>query len=191
LNVHDYDVMNWLLGTPRTVYARGWESKPGSWDYMLTLIDYGDSRASVEGSEMQPSDYPFTMTLKVLCERGAVEFSFKAGGVSVEMGGGTQLRVYEPGRAYTLPSETGDAYERQVAYFCDCVRNNRAPERGTPEQARLAVEVSNAARKSLETGKVVKITGKAVGRKRAKVVELAERDEASEIRDEPSEELPI
>lgn len=190
LSIHDYDALNWLLGIPRTVYARGWESKKNSWDYMMTLIDYGDSRAFVEGSELQPPDYPFSMSLKVLCERGAVEFSFKAGGVSVEMGGGgTQLTVYEPGKAYPLAAPGRDGYEAQSAYFLDCIRQNRAPERGTAEQARLAVQVANAARRSLETGKVVKVKVKDTPRARKKKV--AKGDVPGMMQSQPSEELPI
>ena len=60
-------------------------------------------------------------------------------------------------RASPTPSQgkPGDAYENQAAYFVDCVRNGRKPALGTPEQARLAVQTSEAARRSLETGAVV------------------------------------
>jgi hypothetical protein len=43
-----------------------------------------------------PEGYPFTAALKVLREGGVVEFMFRAGGVSVEMGGTSSLVVYEP-----------------------------------------------------------------------------------------------
>lgn len=155
LMIHDIDALNWLLGTPKTIYARGWESKPGSWDHMHAVLDYGDSHAFIEASEFMPAEYPFTMTLKVLCERGSVEFGFRAGGVSVEMGGGgTSLMVYEHGKQYKLEAKPGDAYEAQIAYFVECVRTDRPPVQGTAEQGRLAVALSLAARESLESGKV-------------------------------------
>lgn len=157
LLVHDLDALNWIFGKPQTVYARGRETTRGSWDHMLTVVDYGKAQGLIEGSEFLPPGYPFTMTLHVLCERGRVEFSFRAGGVSVEMGGGASLTAYEAERAYPLESEIGDAYERQAAYFVDCVQNRRQPELGTPAQARLAVAMSNAARESLEKGKVVPV----------------------------------
>jgi len=104
-----------------------------------------------------PKDYPFSCGLKVLCEGGVIEFSFQAGGVSVEMGGGSTLIVHEPGKAYPLEGKPGDAYENQTAYFVDCVREGHVPTLGTPEQARLAVRTANAARESFETGAVVTI----------------------------------
>lgn len=157
LCVHDFDVLNWVFGTPKSVYARGKELKPGLWNDVHALVDYGGVEGLVEGSEFMPQGYPFTATLKVLCEGGVVEYLFRAGGVSVEMGGGSSLMVHEGGKAYALPSPVGDAYESQAAYIVECVRKGVKPVLGTPEQARLAVAAANAARQSLESGMVVSL----------------------------------
>ena len=157
LSVHDFDVMNWVLGTPRTAYGRGREARPGLWNDIHAVIDYGDANGFVEGSEFMPEGYPFSCGLKVLCEGGLVEFAFRAGGVSVEMGGGSTLMVHESGKAYPLAPKPGDAYENQTAYFVDCVREGRTPTLGTPEQAQLAVRTADAVRRSFETGEVVAI----------------------------------
>lgn len=157
LSVHDFDVMNWVLGTPKTAYGRGREARPGLWNDIHALIDYGSASGVVEGSEFMPEGYPFTCGLKVLCEAGIVEFLFRAGGVSVEMGGGSSLVVYENGKSYPLEPKPGDAYENQIAAFVDCIRGGRAPALGTAEQARLAVRTADAVRESFETGAVVAI----------------------------------
>jgi predicted dehydrogenase len=154
LCVHDFDALNWLFGTPKSVYARGRELKPGLWNDIHALVDYGGINAFVEGSEFMPQGYPFTAAMKVLCEGGVIEFLFRAGGVSVEMGGGASLLVHEAGKAHPVTAKPGDAYENQAAYFADCVQKGIKPALGTPEQARLAVATANAARRSLETGKV-------------------------------------
>ena len=155
LSVHDFDVLNWIFGAPKSVYARGRELKPGLWNHVHTIVDYGVAEGLVEGSEFMPEGYPFTAALKVLCEGGVIEFMFRAEGVSVEMGGGNSLVVYEPGKKYALDAKPGDAYENQAAYFVDCVRKGGLPSIGTPAQARLAVLTAEAARRSLETGTVV------------------------------------
>jgi predicted dehydrogenase len=160
--IHDLDVLNWIFGQPVSVYARGQQSAPGMWDHVLAVVDYGAAAGSIEGSELPPPGYPFTATLSVLCERGRVEYVFRAGGVSVEMGGGVNpLMVYEPGAAYPLdaPGSGSDAWGLEVAHFVECVRTGRAPAVGTPQQARLAVAMANAARLSLETGQVVQVPG--------------------------------
>lgn len=159
LMIHDLDALNWAFGQPRTIYARGQEAKPGLWNHILAIVDYGAAQGSIEGSEFLPTGYPFSMAFKVLCERGVAEFAFRAGGVSVEMGGGSSLVVYEPNRAYQpdVPGAGEDAYTAQIAYFVDCVRNGRTPEAGAPQQARLAVHMANAARQSLESGDVIRL----------------------------------
>jgi UDP-N-acetylglucosamine 3-dehydrogenase len=155
LMIHDFDALNWVMGKPKSIYARGQQAAPGLWNHIHSLVDYGGAHAFAEGSEMMPKDYPFSCGLSVLCEGGKVEFSFKAGGVSVEMGGGSQLIVYEPGHSYKPDVPAGDPYERQAAYFVDCVRNNQPPARSGSVGGRLGVKMANAARQSLETGAVV------------------------------------
>jgi len=158
LQIHDLDTLNWLFGTPKSVYARGQRGAPGGWDHVLTLVDYGEVGCLAEGSVMMPDGYPFTMTLRVLCETGTVEFTFRAGGTGVETGSdsGTSLMIYETGvEPRPLPAPGGDAFEAEVAYFVECVREKRLPERCTPEQGRLAVKTALAAREALETDQVI------------------------------------
>jgi UDP-N-acetylglucosamine 3-dehydrogenase len=160
LQVHDLDTLNWLFGTPQTIYSRGQKGMFGGWDHALTLVDYGEVKAFAEGTILMPDGYPFTMTLWVLCEKGSVEYTFRAGGTGVETGtsSGTSLMVYEAGQdPRSLSAPGGDGYESQVAAFVECVRTGRAPEQGTMEQGRLAVQTSLAARRSLETGEVVRL----------------------------------
>jgi predicted dehydrogenase len=155
LCVHDFDVLNWIFGAPKSVFARGRELKPGLWNHVQATMDYDGAEGFVEGSEFMPEGFPFTAALRVLCEGGVVEYTFKAGGVSVEMGGVNSLVVYEPGKTYALQAKPGDAYQNQAEYFIACVRNGVLPTIGAPSQAKLAVRTSEAARQSLETGSVV------------------------------------
>jgi len=130
LNIHDLDALNWLFGTPKTVFALGQRSpESGGWDL-----------------------------LAVLCERGSVEFSFRAGGEQVDSrdAGGSSLLVFEQGKPpETLETQGGDAYAREVATFVESVRSGQPPQQGTPQQGRLAVATALAARESIESGKII------------------------------------
>lgn len=154
LLVHDFDQMNWLLGRPRSVFAR--EPAPG---HVLAVVEYDDASGVGEGSMRMPRSYPFSSNIRVLCERGVAEYAFSA--APAEDGGNIGaptaprgLLLYPPGgRPTTVPVESGDPWGPELEYFVECVETGREPEHGTGEQARDALRVALAANRSLESGR--------------------------------------
>jgi predicted dehydrogenase len=159
LSIHDLDMLNWLFGPPRQVYARGIKNMNGDWGHVVTQVDYAMVLASAEASYQMPADFPFTASLRVVCEKGVVEYLFRAGGGSFEQGQPEHyLKLHEPGKPnQSLPFEPGDGFEREIACFVDCVRTGQTPRLGTPGQARLAVQTALAARTSLEQGRAISL----------------------------------
>jgi predicted dehydrogenase len=103
---------------------------------------------------MMPESYPFSSRLEVLCENGSLEYAFRAGGRSVEMGAGTnELTLFpDDGDPMLLTPSQTDPYAAECAYFVDCIQQNVPADRATPADALLALAVALAARKSLERG---------------------------------------
>jgi len=153
--IHDYDALNWILGTPQAVVGRGvTNTRSGGYDQVQVMIDYGSASGQVDGGMMMPESYPFTSALHVLCEAGAFEYTFRAGGRSVEMGGGVNELVYYPndGAPQTVTVEQQDPYLGELAAFVGCVRDDSPVTRGTPEDARLALKVGMAAQQAVASG---------------------------------------
>jgi predicted dehydrogenase len=151
--IHDYDALNWVFGSPVAVTATGRKNpRSGGWDQVQVMIDYGAASALVDGGMMMPESYPFTSTLHVLCETGALEYHFRAGGRSVEMGGGINDLTLFPneGDPKRLPMPQQDPYTAEIAYFLECIRTGRSATRATPADARLALQIALAARTSIE-----------------------------------------
>jgi hypothetical protein len=64
------------------------------------------------------------------------------------------LRVFpREGGPETVPVESADPWGPEIEYFVSCLGAGRHPEQGTGEQARLALLVSLAANRSLESGR--------------------------------------
>jgi predicted dehydrogenase len=150
--IHDYDALNWILGRPRSVTGRGrLNDRSRGYDQVQVMIDYGDASALVDGGMMMPESYAFTAVLHVLCERGAFEYTFRAGGRSVEMGAGVNELRFLPdaGEPQVLTVEQHDPYWTEIAYFLDCVRHGKAAERATPADARAALQVALAAKQAV------------------------------------------
>jgi predicted dehydrogenase len=154
LLIHDFDQMNWLLGTPRSVYARAPEP-----NHVVAVVEYDGASAVAEGSMAMPKAYPFSSNIRVLCENGVAEYGFSAapaedGGNIGASDSARGLRLYpRGGDAVTVPVESADPWGPEIAYFVECIENGRKPEQGTGEQARAALAVSLAAARSLETGR--------------------------------------
>ena len=154
LAIHDFDQLNWLLGEPRRVFARA--SRPG---HLVATVEYDRAHGVVEGSMLMPKTYPFSSNIRVLCERGVAEYGFSA--APAEDGGNIGasdtlrgLRLYPAeGEPTTVDVESADPWRPEIAYFVECVEQRREPEHGTGEQAKKALLVSLAAKRSLETGR--------------------------------------
>jgi predicted dehydrogenase len=154
LLIHDFDQMNWLLGTPRRVYARA--PVPG---HVLAVVDYDGAQGLAEGSMAMPRSYPFSSNVRVLGEDGVAEYAFSA--APAEDGGNIGasaaprgLRLYPSGGdPVTVPVASADPWGPEIAYFVECVEQGRAPEQGTGRQARQALAVSLTAARSLESGR--------------------------------------
>jgi predicted dehydrogenase len=152
--IHDFDALNWVLGTPVAVTARGvLNPRSGGYDQVQVMIEYADGRSAlVDGGMMMPDSYPFTSSMQLLCERGAVEYHFHAGGRSVEMGQGLNVLTLYPaeGDPKVVEPKQVDPYEAELAYFVDCIRKGTPATRAAPADARLALAVSLAARRALD-----------------------------------------
>lgn len=167
LHIHDLDQFAWLAGPPQVIFAGGLMNELDAVQSVwTTCLDHPNGAVSfAQGSLTMPASYPFTMTLTVACERGTVEFNSRLT---------PSLSVYpadgEPEHPQ-VPDLTGGAqsaeavgniqelggYFAEIRYFVDCVEQNRWPDVVTPEDARLALAMCLAARKSAQKGKPVRL----------------------------------
>jgi predicted dehydrogenase len=155
LMIHDFDQMNALLGTPRSVYAS--EPQPG---HVHAVVEYADGGSGIaEGSMAMPRSYPFSSDIRVLGERGVAEYAFSAAPVEGEGNIGASssargLRIH-PVEAEMHVEEvaSADPWGPEIEYFVSCLEQGRQPDQGTGEQALWALKVSLAANRSLASGR--------------------------------------
>lgn len=159
--IHDYDAANWVLGIPRQVFAFGpMTASSGGRDQAQVMVIYEGASALIDGGWTMPGSYPFTSRFEVLCENGAVEYHFRAGGRSLEEGEPTNTLIVYPNNASEpelIEVRQADPYERECAYFVECIRSRAPANRSTPVDAMVAMRVARAARDSAEHGESVTI----------------------------------
>jgi predicted dehydrogenase len=135
LLVHDFDVLNWLLGPPRAVRAQ--RLGPA---HLIAHVEHELGLGTVEGSHDLPASLPFRAGLRLDCELGTAEARYEEAGISVSF----------PGETIDLSGD--DAYARELAAFAACVERGEAPLDGTGAQARQALAVSLAVNRALASG---------------------------------------
>ncbi|MHB0911957.1 MAG: Gfo/Idh/MocA family protein [Armatimonadota bacterium] len=160
LHIHDLDYINYLVGLPKKVDARGTDSLNSilttGWEHE------GGAKSYAEGTFELAPGFPFNMALLVACEGATFKF---------DMSASPSLMVYPfEGEAYApeLPkpnigasTETSGnisdlgGYYNEIKYFIDCVKSGREPEVVTPKDAREAVRVCLAVTESAKTDQVV------------------------------------
>ena len=161
LMVHDFDTLSALLGAPRRVFARALRSGPyGAAQHCHAVVEFAGGEAIVEGGLMQPDSYPFSSNLRVLCERGVVEYPFSAappadGGGNI--GGVDQaanrLRVHPAdGPLRLVDVVSADPWAGQVAAVVGWLERGESPSAATGAQATVALRIALAANRSLASG---------------------------------------
>jgi predicted dehydrogenase len=166
LHIHDLDQFAWLAGPPKTIFAGGLMNESGAMQSVWTTCTHADGIVSfAQGSELLPSNYPFTMTLTVCCEKGTIEFNSRLS---------PALTVYPVDREPehpAIPDLTGGTtstetagniaqlggYFAEIKYFVDCIEQNRNPDVVNAADARLALAMCLAARKSALKSKPISL----------------------------------
>lgn len=147
LHIHDTDVVNWVFGRPKSVSTLGYTKITGELDHLITRYHYDDIPiVTAEGSWCMADGFGFNMQYTVNFERATAVYDFSAK---------EPLTIYEGGKssAATLDSEMG--YALEIAYFLDCIRKSRRPEKVTLRDGAEAIRIVEAEVQSARSGKPV------------------------------------
>lgn len=150
LHIHDTDFVQFCFGTPQAVFSRGYRKETNQIDHLTTHYLYdGGPMVVAEGGWAMSKGFGFQMQYTINFERATAVFHFD---------GKDNLRLCEPGkepRMVELSEGMGYAYE--IAYFLDCIKNNRRPDTVTLDQAAESVRIVEAENRSIAEGQVVKL----------------------------------
>jgi predicted dehydrogenase len=155
VQIHDLDYLTWLFGEPLRVQSHGlYDEGHGGWMHMNSRVNYaGGTVGHVQASWGFPAQYPFTMTIRVLCEGGALEWNFKAGQLLETRDAMPPLMVYRDTSSYRVEDiDPADPFVLQWQYFLDCIEHDRQIVRATLDEARMALSLAIASIESARDG---------------------------------------
>jgi predicted dehydrogenase len=153
--IHDFDIAAALLGPAREVTAVA----AADGRHVNALVAHQRGDAAVEGSHAMPSSYPFTASLRVLCDGGVLEHGFVtgAGDEVADDEAASVLAIHPAAGEARRFHESIDPWAAQIAHFLDCVETGAEPRDGSFAQARAALAVALAARRSIAAGEPVAV----------------------------------
>jgi len=148
LHVHDTDIVQYYFGIPKAVSSRGYSKVTGEIDHVITQYHYDDvPLVTAEGGWVMAEGFGFKMQYTVNFERATATFEFD---------GENHLMLYEPGKKpqeLNVGSETG--YEREIAYFLNCVQKNEKPSVVTLDDAVNSLKIVEAENESIASGRPI------------------------------------
>ncbi len=158
--IHDADLMLWLAGAkPVSVYCQ--EVHPGPCKHpdaawAMIRLDSG-AVAVVESIWHLPDTTPYQIDarMEIIGTEGAIYINCGEAGLEIHDSSGPKM----PDTMY-WPRVCGERFgilRAEFRYFANCIIEGRTPDRSTPEESRLVVQLIHAAEESSRTGKVVKI----------------------------------
>ena len=76
IQLHDVDYCCYLFGKVAKVYALGYQNKKGAWNNLNTSLKFENgANISIAACQEMSENYPFTMHLRLLGDKGTIEFS--------------------------------------------------------------------------------------------------------------------
>jgi UDP-N-acetylglucosamine 3-dehydrogenase len=158
VQIHDLDYLTWIFGTPVKIRSDGiFNEKFGGWSHMNSHIAFMNGLyGNVHAGWGLPSSYPFTVTLRIVCEKGTVEWNFSAGKLLEQRDHEAPLVVYKNDSAHIVEEiDRRDPYFLQWRYFIDCIEHSQDIKRATLEDGRTALQLALASIESAKEKKEV------------------------------------
>jgi predicted dehydrogenase len=149
LHIHDTDFIQYCFGKPDAVFTRGYARNTNQLDHVATQYLYKSIPLVVaEGGWAMAPGFGFQMQYTVNFERATAVF---------DMAAEEQLVLIANGERKAIKVKDGMGYQHEIAYFVNCIRKGVRPQQVEPASAALSVKIVEAERKSVQSGKPVKV----------------------------------
>ena len=153
LHIHDVDYIQHLFGIPNEVSASACGFRGSDQNHIVSNYYYRSRKnllVTAEGGWLYAPGFGFTMQFRIHMEKATMTFG---------MGADPDLAVHPlKGKSRKPRVARGDGYQRELAYFVDCIRKGKKPKVVTPESSAANLRIIEAELKSAAAnGKPVKV----------------------------------
>lgn len=150
LHIHDVDFVQYCFGMPQAVQTVGYKKVTSEWDHVITRYEFDGDDAPVvmaEGCWCMSPGFPFSMAFTVNFENATAVF---------DMSKDKPLTVYRPDvDPETIDPGNAAGYDLEIAYFIECIKENRKPVTVTLRDAANTIRICEAEAQSAASGQSV------------------------------------
>lgn len=142
MQIHDMDFLIWVFGEPVFIDSCGvYKKELGGWSHINTILKFkNDVNGFINAGWDMAEGFPFTMVLRVVCEKGVIEWIYRSEKGYKGREKKFPLIIYKSdGSNYEVNVEKADPYYREWEYFINCITNNQQVKNSTFEDARLSL----------------------------------------------------
>jgi len=136
LSIHDIDFAQYALGAPKSVSAV-WKQMADNNEYISSELVYDGFSAQITGSWYKADNFPFSANYIAVFENGYI----KCDGDIIKNGERVSLDMGDTSEDTGINLSGADGYADEIAYFVDCIKTGRKPQKVTPESSKYSVEL--------------------------------------------------
>ena len=125
LMIHEFDFINWLLGTPDGISAHGHPNKESE-SLVIANLNYKDTLVEIQSSSMMPKSYAFTVGYEAIFENAVIEYTEKC----YESGTEISCKLYTNSTVTDIELDNKNCYEESIKHVLDCCNKNIPTELG-------------------------------------------------------------
>ena len=155
LTLHDIDFLHYLLGKPVSVYSAGARNADCNYNDVMNIFKFeSGANAIVDGSLGMTAGYPFTMRMRVLGDKGTLEFQYIAG-VNIGPESVSSLTWYRSGgKSEQVTVDNCDPYGKEIEYFARCIVSGEDTDTVSEQSVMQVLASVLAAKESLAKGEI-------------------------------------
>ncbi len=148
LHIHDTDFVQFLFGTPQSVFSTGAFHGAGPITHVVTHYIYpGGPAVHAEGNWLLKKG--FEMAYTIYFEKATLDFDLSRGTDA--------MRVAEPGQDSHFIHYSTDGYLEEIRYVIGCAASGQRPQVVTAADGFSALKICEAEEKSIRSGSVVPV----------------------------------
>ena len=158
LQVHDIDYLVYILGKPKSIMSAGvYDKDLGGYAQINTILEFqGKEIGLIDAGWMVKGKFPFTSVLRIICEKGTIEWIFRGGDNIEKRGLKKPLVIYKMnGEIVSINTNDEDGFYLEWKYFIDCLDNDKEIRNATFQDSRLALKIALASIRSAREGKKI------------------------------------